>query len=46
MMRQSLRELYGLEGSRCEQYLVFWRRIAAGRFRPVAVGLPDAGRRR
>ena len=43
MMRQSLRELYGLEGSLCEQYLVFWRRIAGRRFRAVAVGLPDAG---
>ena len=43
MMRQSLRELYGLEGGLCEQYLAFWRRVAGRRFRPVAVGLPDAG---
>ena len=43
MMRQSLRELYGLEGSLWEQYLGFWRRVAGRRFRPVAVGLSDAG---
>ena len=27
MMRQSLRELYGLEGSVWSQYAVFWKRI-------------------
>ena len=43
MMRQSLRELYGLGGSLWGQYVVFWKRIAGRRFRPFAVGLPDAG---
>ena len=46
MMREALRELYGLEGTPVEQYLVFWGRILRRRFRPVALGLPDAGRRR
>lgn len=32
MMRQSLRELYGLEGSLAEQYVSFWRRIVTGDF--------------
>ena len=42
-MRQSLRELYGLSGTPLEQYLTFWRRVADGRFRPLALGFPDAG---
>ena len=27
MMRQSLRELYGLQGSLWEQYAAFWKRV-------------------
>src|SRR6478752_8167525 len=30
LMRQSLKELYGLEGGLGEQYLAFWRRVAVG----------------
>ena len=43
MMRQSLRELYGLEGSLCEQYSCSGSGSLRRRFRPVAVGVPDAG---
>ena len=43
MLRESLRELYGLEGGLVEQYFTFWGRILRGRLRPVAVGLPDPG---
>jgi peptide/nickel transport system permease protein len=39
-MRQSLRELYGLEGSLGAQYLAFWRRIAAGDFGPSLSAFP------
>jgi peptide/nickel transport system permease protein len=42
MMRQSLRELYGLGGGLWSQYAVFWKRILVGDFGPFAVGLPDA----
>ena len=34
LMRQSLKELYGLEGGLGEQYLAFWRRVAVGNFGP------------
>jgi peptide/nickel transport system permease protein len=40
MMRQSLRELYGLEGSPWEQYLSFWRRVAVGDFGPSLSAFP------
>ena len=30
LMRQSLKELYGLEGSLWDQYLAFWKRMAVG----------------
>jgi ABC-type microcin C transport system permease subunit YejB len=40
MMRQSLRELYGLEGSPWGQYAVFWKRIAVGDFGPSLSAFP------
>ena len=39
-MRQSLRELYGLQGSLLDQYLVFWRRVAVGDFGPSLSAFP------
>src|SRR5689334_13998505 len=39
-MRQSLRELYGLSGAPHEQYLAFWRRIAAADFGPSLSAFP------
>jgi peptide/nickel transport system permease protein len=40
MMRQSLRELYGLQGSLWDQYLVFWKRVSAGDFGPSLSAFP------
>jgi peptide/nickel transport system permease protein len=40
LMRQSLKELYGLEGGLGDQYLAFWRRIAAGDFGPSLSAFP------
>ena len=40
MMRQSLRELYGLTGSPIEQYANFWRRIAMADFGPSLSAFP------
>ena len=40
MMRQSLKELYGLEGGWGEQYLSFWRRVAVGNFGPSLSAFP------
>jgi peptide/nickel transport system permease protein len=40
MMRQSLRELYGLTGSPIEQYINFWRRIAMADFGPSLSTFP------
>jgi peptide/nickel transport system permease protein len=40
MLRQSLRELYGLEGSVWDQYRVFWRRILAADFGPSLSAFP------
>ena len=40
MMRQSLRELYGLEGSLWSQYAVFWKRIVVGDFGPSLSAFP------
>ena len=34
MMRQSLRELYGLEGGLWQQYSGFWRRVVVLEFGP------------
>lgn len=40
MMRQSLKELYGLEGTLGEQYLAFWRRVVVGNFGPSLSAFP------
>ena len=40
LMRQSLRELYGLQGSWWEQYWSFWRRVAVGDFGPSLSAFP------
>ena len=40
MMRQSLRELYGLEGGFLQQYLTFWKRIALADFGPSISAFP------
>jgi peptide/nickel transport system permease protein len=40
MMRQSLRELYGLTGGPIEQYSHFWRRIAMADFGPSLSAFP------
>ena len=40
MMRQSLRQLYGLEGSPWEQYVSFWKRILVGDFGPSLSAFP------
>src|SRR5262245_54819609 len=40
LMRQSLKELYGLEGSLGEQYAAFWRRVATGDFGPSLSAFP------
>jgi peptide/nickel transport system permease protein len=40
LMRQSLRELYGLEGGLFEQYASFWRRIAVADFGPSLSAFP------
>ncbi len=40
MMRQSLRELYGLEGSLWQQYLSFWKRVAVLDFGPSLSAFP------
>ncbi len=40
MMRQSLRELYGLEGSVWQQYRSFWRRVVVLDFGPSLSAFP------
>src|SRR5688500_5038190 len=40
MMRQSLRELYGLEGGPVQQYLVFWKRLVLADFGPSLSAFP------
>jgi peptide/nickel transport system permease protein len=40
LMRQSLRELYGLEGGLFSQYVAFWRRIAVADFGPSLSAFP------
>ena len=40
MMRQSLRELYGLQGNLWEQYLAFWKRVIALDFGPSLSAFP------
>src|SRR5713226_6161353 len=39
-MRQSLRDLYGLQGGLWNQYLVFWKRVAVGDFGPSLSAFP------
>lgn len=39
-MRASLQELYGLKGSRWEQYVTFWQRILRGDFGPSLSAFP------
>ena len=39
-MRQSLRELYGLQGGLLEQYAVFWKRVAVFDFGPSLSAFP------
>ena len=40
LMRQSLRELYGLQGGLRDQYLVFWKRVSVGDFGPSLSAFP------
>lgn len=40
MMRQSLRQLYGLEGSPWEQYVTFWKRVMVCDFGPSLSAFP------
>jgi peptide/nickel transport system permease protein len=40
MMRQSLRELYGLQGGGWDQYVSFWRRVVVGDFGPSLSAFP------
>jgi peptide/nickel transport system permease protein len=40
MMRQSLRELYGLQGGLWDQYLSFWKRVAVLDFGPSLSAFP------
>jgi len=40
MMRQSLRELYGLQGSLWEQYVAFWKRVVVLDFGPSLSAFP------
>jgi peptide/nickel transport system permease protein len=40
MMRVSLRQLYGLEGSPIEQYFTFWKRVIVGDFGPSLSAFP------
>ncbi len=40
MLRRSLKELYGTEGSLLEQYLRFWARVAVGDFGPSLSAFP------
>jgi peptide/nickel transport system permease protein len=40
LMRQSLRELYGLEGGLLSQYASFWRRVAVADFGPSLSAFP------
>jgi len=42
MMRQSLKELYGLEGSLWQQYASLWRPVAVGDFGPSLSAFPTA----
>ena len=43
IMREALRELYGLDGTLWQQYLRFWGRLATGDFRSVDLRLSHPG---
>ncbi len=40
LMRQSLKELYGLEGGLGDQYVSFWSRVVTGDFGPSLSAFP------
>src|SRR5262245_21448681 len=40
MMRESLKELYGVGGSKVEQYFTFWRRVLQADFGPSLSAFP------
>ena len=40
LMRQSLRDLYGLQGGLAHQYLAFWKRVALADFGPSLSAFP------
>ena len=40
MLREALRELYGLEGGLWDQYLVFWQRVVVADFGPSLSAFP------
>jgi len=40
LLRQSLSELYGVQGSIFDQYLIFWRRVMTGDFGPSLSAFP------
>ena len=40
LLRQSLSELYGVQGSIFDQYLIFWRRVLTGDFGPSLSAFP------
>src|SRR5271157_3517116 len=40
LMRQSLRELYGLQGAPLQQYAAFWKRVTVGDFGPSLSAFP------
>ena len=40
LMRQSLRDLYGLQGGLAAQYLAFWKRVAVADFGPSLSAFP------
>lgn len=40
MLRQSLSDLYGVQGSLFDQYLIFWRRVLTGDFGPSLSAFP------
>jgi peptide/nickel transport system permease protein len=40
LMRQSLKELYGLQGGLWDQYVTFWKRVSVGDFGPSLSAFP------
>ncbi len=43
-MRESLRELYGVQGGLGAQYVSFWKRVAVGDFGPSLSAFPHPSR--